>query len=66
MSLSTQTPVWTEDAIEKVKKESLKYAEKTWQKLEEEGIYTPEQLGELVKKFPERFGGEEELLEKLS
>ena len=24
MSLSTQTPVWTEDAIEKVKKESLK------------------------------------------
>ena len=65
MSLSSQTPVWTDDEIEKVKKESLKMAEKGWQELEKMGIYTPEQLSQFAKKHPEHFLDEEQLLSKL-
>ena len=65
MSLPTETPVWTEDEIEKIKQASLKIAEKGWQDLEKMGISTPEQLSEFAAKHPGYFIDEEQLLKRL-
>lgn len=65
MNLDAKKSFWIEDQIEEAKKESFKEADRAWQKLEQEGISSPDQFADLADQHPERFGDEEELLKKV-
>ena len=65
MALLKTILAWTDDEIRKVTEESLDKAEKTWLGLEQEGVYTPEQLTRLAAQYPERFPALEKLLQEL-
>ena len=65
MNLPKTIPAWTDDEIRKVTEESLKEAEKAWLALEEEGIYTPEQLTRFAAQHPNRFPSLDKLIKKL-